>query len=82
MHSHSHTHSHDPHDHAGHDHSDHSGHDHRDPQHELAHAPRGEPSESGRLWLTLALSVLVMVVEAVGGWVTHSLALVTTRATC
>lgn len=62
----------------GHDHSDHD-HDHDRAgghTHELGHAPRSSrEGEGARLWLTLLLSLGTMLAEAVGGFLTHSLAL-------
>ncbi|HEX4495536.1 MAG TPA: cation diffusion facilitator family transporter [Thermoanaerobaculia bacterium] len=55
------------HSHAGHSH----GHSH---SHGHAHSHGGGSSRSRLLW-TLGLIVLYMVAEAVGGWLTHSLAL-------
>ncbi|MBS2030781.1 MAG: cation transporter [Deltaproteobacteria bacterium] len=70
-----------------HAHTHHHGHEHEDAEHdhgagpsghELSHHPRKGHSRStdrGRLWITLGLSVGTLIAEAVGGWVTHSLAL-------
>lgn len=60
-HGHGHDHGHAGHSHAGHSHAGHS-HDHAD--------------SGGRLWAALILTASVMLIEAVGGWWTHSLALV------
>ena len=69
---HAHTHQHHDHDH------DDAGHGHGPAGHELSHHPRQAHTRStdrGRLLITLALSVGTLIAEAVGGWVTHSLAL-------
>lgn len=64
-----------PHSHApGHHHH----HDHGVQTHELAHTPSAleRHGDRGRLALTLGLSLATLIAEAVGGWLTHSLALV------
>jgi cobalt-zinc-cadmium efflux system protein len=56
-------------------HEHHHGHDH---DHGHSHAPQRGPQrkgESRRLKLTLAVAFVAMLVEAIGGWATHSLAL-------
>ncbi len=72
-HHHDHDHDHDSHEHHGHDHASNAkspgehGHDH-------SHDVRDVPSQ--RLKAALALTLGFLVVEAVGGYLTHSLALV------
>jgi cobalt-zinc-cadmium efflux system protein len=66
--------------HAHHDHDQHGHHAGQAarPRHELSHEPRHAEQRSQermRLWGTLGLSLLTLVGEAVGGWLTHSLAL-------
>lgn len=69
MHDHAdHAHAHDGHAHAGH------GHHHHDDGH--AHAPGGER----RLLWAFALTTITLVVEAVGGWISGSLALLADAA--
>jgi cobalt-zinc-cadmium efflux system protein len=66
--------------HAHHHDDDHSHHGH---DHSHAHAPQRGPlrkGESRRLALTLLVALVAMLVEAVGGWVTHSLALLSDAA--
>src|SRR3954449_9517247 len=56
-------------------HEHHHGHDH---DHGHSHAPQRGPQrkgESRRLKLTLGVAFVAMLVEAIGGWATHSLAL-------
>ena len=65
------------HAHHDHDHGQHDGHPGR-PRHELSHEPRhaeNRAKDRTRLWATLGLALLTLVGEAVGGWLTHSLAL-------
>lgn len=60
-----------PHDHQGHDHSgrDHAGHDHASHDHAHAAAPMSA------LAIAFAITALFALVEAVGGWFSGSLAL-------
>jgi cobalt-zinc-cadmium efflux system protein len=75
MHEHrSHGHHHHPHDHA-HAHAGH-GHDHgHNISEETDHAHPPGDGTTGRMDAALALTTVVMLIEAVGGWWTHSLAL-------
>lgn len=67
MHAHSHSHDHGDHGHGPEAHG-----------HELAHAPHAgdRHGDRGRLALTLGLSLATLLAEAIGGLLTHSLALV------
>lgn len=68
-------HSHDGHEH-GHDHG--QARVHGDPHHHAghSHAHSHTPSSAGRLKWALAITTVVMLIEAVGGWWTNSLALI------
>ncbi|MBN8480113.1 MAG: cation transporter [Xanthomonadales bacterium] len=70
-----HDHDHSAHSHAGHAHV-HRAHGHDSHEHGHAHAPRGER----RLLWALALTTSMLVVEAVGGWISGSLALLADAA--
>src|SRR5690242_20019374 len=59
--------------HAGHGHHDHAAHEHA--HHHAAHG-RSEASSSKRLAVSLAVASVIMVAEAVGGWLSGSLALI------
>jgi cobalt-zinc-cadmium efflux system protein len=59
------------HDHAGHEHA---GHGHAHAHHHGAHAG-SERSSARRLAVSLGVATVVLVAEAVGGWVSGSLAL-------
>jgi len=70
---------------ATHSHPDHAGHEHHDHGHGHAHAhgvakgpARGaeRSSDRKRLGQALCLTVAILVAEAVGGWVSNSLALI------
>lgn len=66
-----HDHQHGPHHVRGHDHGDH-GHDHGlGHDHRHSHSDQG----AGRLKLALGITATIMLIEAVGGWWTNSLAL-------
>lgn len=66
------SHSHSSGGHGDHDHHHDHGHDHGDHDHDHSH---GDTSER-RLLFALALTTLFMGVEAVGGWMADSLALI------
>ena len=82
---HDHDHDHDGHVHDdhGHDHDAHAGHSHAGHSHGLgAHRSSG-PSREGearRLVLTLLISVAAVIAEGVGGYLSHSLALLSDAA--
>ena len=69
-----HPHSHSP----GHAHDHDHDHGPAAPTHELAHAPNATErgTDRTRLALTLGLSLGTLIAEAIGGWLTHSLALI------
>jgi cobalt-zinc-cadmium efflux system protein len=67
---HKHEHGHDGHEHSGHDHS---GHDHSGHDHSHTHAAM---TNRRRLAFVLALTIAYMLAEAVGGFLTNSLALI------
>ena len=55
-----------------HDHHDHAGHDHG---HGHSHAGPARAGEGRRLTLALGIAVIAMLIEALGGWASNSLAL-------
>lgn len=64
----------DEHDHHGHDHA-HHGHDHKG-GHGHSHAPTVTMGNERRVLLAFAITTVFMVVEAVGGYLSGSLALI------
>jgi cobalt-zinc-cadmium efflux system protein len=77
MHGH-HSHDHDEHDHADHDHEghDHEGHDH----HGHPHHHHFQNASERRLWWALAILATFTGIEAVGGLLSHSIALLAEAA--
>jgi len=71
-HYHDHDHDHHAHDDHGRDHHDHHGHDHGHGHHGHAHASPDDP----RYGLAIALNLAIVLVEAGGGIIAHSTALV------
>jgi cobalt-zinc-cadmium efflux system protein len=72
---HPHAHDHDEHDHDGHEHG-HGGHHHfPDARAAMRMRPEERAKERRSLLLTLGITTTIMVLEAVGGFVTGSLAL-------
>jgi cobalt-zinc-cadmium efflux system protein len=60
-------------EHADHAHHDHAGHAHA--HHQAAHGP-SEASSARRLCVSLVVASVIMVTEALGGWLSGSLALI------
>ena len=58
-----------------HDHGDHGGHAHEDHDHDHDHDQSHAPEAAGQLKFAISLLILTLVAEVVGGWLTHSLAL-------
>jgi len=65
-------------DHAGHAHHGHAGHDHAGHAHAHHHGAHGasEASSARRLAVSIGVASVIMITEAVGGWFSGSLALI------
>lgn len=79
-HDHAHGHRHDRHDHGGHDHDHGDAHGHSHPElDDEARAHTGgyvdDPGRTRKLLLAFVLTTVTLVAEAIGGWISGSLAL-------